>query len=631
MRTAFRSVATVNRQAMTGTAIIVALSAALLTAAGAWLQAGIFNPELFQLTAIAASFAGTVLMLTIFIVASTMGSAIHARRAEFALLRAIGSTNSQIRRSISNEALVITGLMGPIGILLGFILAPLVSPLMKAAGVLPATFDLGWSPLVALGTLAFLTPTALVAGRLSARGVLAVSPTAALRDSTYELAGPLSRGRKIAAVIVAAAGLSGAVAPLFLPGTAGAATGAVSTILFVFAAGLIGPLLVRAAADRAAHLIGAGSGAGRVLAVTNARGFASRLSASIIPLALLFALGSVQTGLNATMIEAARGQLGAGVVADLVATSSGTTPLTAEDVATLSTIPGVESATPIGHSTASIRTEEPDEDMSILSNTEWEPVSVLTIPARATSIDPGIITGSLADLRDADSIAVSTDALAFTGKTVGDTIDMRLPGADARQATIVAVYNRGLGFGDYITVAPTGPEATLDTIYINTASMPSTTVMNAIQNLGFTATTTGAYAEQTAHGAGAPQQLSTVLLLVLLGFLAAAAANTLVMITSGRGEEFLLLRRLGATRAQLMRMVAIETLFIIAAALGLGVLAVLPALAGIGQVLVGVPIPTLDWPITGGLALAVVLLAAITVPLVAASVLPKKSLASTAR
>lgn len=192
MRTAFRSVATVNRQAMTGTAIIVALSAALLTAAGAWLQAGIFNPELFQLTAIAASFAGTVLMLTIFIVASTMGSAIHARRAEFALLRAIGSTNSQIRRSISNEALVITGLMGPIGILLGFILAPLVSPLMKAAGILPATFDLGWSPLVALGTLAFLTPTALVAGRLSARGVLAVSPTAALRDSTHELAGPLS-------------------------------------------------------------------------------------------------------------------------------------------------------------------------------------------------------------------------------------------------------------------------------------------------------------------------------------------------------------------------------------------------------------------------------------------------------
>lgn len=67
-------------------------------------------------------------------------------------------------------------------------------------------------------------------------------------------------------------------------------------------------------------------------------------------------------------------------------------------------------------------------------------------------IDADVTSGSLDDLTGPGTIAVSSDA--FMG--VGDTAQLRF-GSTSFSATIVAVYERGLGFGDFIVLSSSLP------------------------------------------------------------------------------------------------------------------------------------------------------------------------------
>lgn len=613
MSAALRSVLVVNRSSLIGTAIILALSAALLTANGAWLEAGIRDDKLAALVGIASSFAGTVVLITVFIVASVFSSALRQRLREFALLRAVGATAAQVRRSVTAEALVLLLISAPIGAAIGFGIAPLLTPLLESAGMVPSGFALPFSPLSFVAALIIIVPTGLIAALTAARGILKVSPTAAVRVSAAEPAG-IPRGRLLAAAAVTAAGAVAALTPFFAPGTLGSAAGAVSAILFIVAAALAAPVLVHWSASRAVSLAGSTAGAARSLAVANARGFSRRLSAAIIPLALLLALGSVQSGVNAGISSAAGKDLQAGIQADLIIESP--VGITEDQANTITALPGVTAVTTTTHVTASVRTESVDQDSWEPGGLSWEQISLLSISPGNLLLDPAVQSGSLDDLTAADTIAVSQDALTFTGKGIGDTIDLRVDGTDAVTAKIVAIYERGLGFGDYIVGASTdstGTNVGFDTLFVTSTPDSRAQTLTAINALGLTAADRDAYVHNANASSAGGQQLSLWLLLALLGFVAAAAANTLVSSTRSRRPEFALLMRLGATRGQVMRMVALETGFVILAALTLGLLAVLPALTGVGQGLLGVPLPTFNLAVLAGLVISTVVISVLSI------------------
>lgn len=614
MNAAFRSVFVVNRSSLIGTATILALSAVLLTATGAWLDAGLRTADLSLLVGVAGSFAGTVVLLTVFIVANVFSGALRQRQREFALLRAMGATVRQVRATVTAEALVILLIVAPVGAIIGILVAPLLAPLLRSSGVLPEGFVLPSSPISFMAALVVLVPTGLVAARTAARGILRVSPTAAVRESTVDPPST-SRGRLLAAATIAIAGVTAASTPFFSPGTIGSATGATSAILLIIAAGLAGPALVRRAAIRGTAMMGTTTGAGRVLAFANARGFSRRLSAAVIPLALLVALGSVQSGVDTAVARATENDLRAGVKTDLIVLSrSGVTPAQAAAIAAL---PGVTAITAMGHRSGAVRTDSPDDDLPALDRLNWEPTVIRTITPGKPLLDPAVQSGSLRDLDTAGTIAVSHEALLFTGKGVGDTVDVRLAGNHAVAARIVAVYERGLGFGDYIMGADLPRRGTntagFDAVLVDATSPSKTGTRRALADMGLTVTDSPGYARLANQDAGGQHQLSLVLLLSLLGFVAAAAANTLAMSTGSRRAEFALLKRIGATRAQVMGMVAIETAFIIVTSLTIGILAVLPALVGVGQGLLGVPFPVFNLPVASALALSTVLITILTV------------------
>lgn len=613
-----RSALRVYRSSFLGSFLIVVLAAALLSATGVWMESGLRGGASGQpvplLTTVAGSFAGTAMIIVILVVASTFASALRQRHTQFALLRAIGATSGQVRSMITTEVVMVFALAAPLGAVPGLFASTWLTPLLVSSGIVPVGFSLTITPLPVLAALILLLPTSLLAARLAARKITRISPVAAVQGSSAETAA-LSRGRRLTAIGLFGAGLLVAVVPLVLPGTIGSATGAISAFLLIAAAALAGPAIVGWAATKVVATVGSGPGGTQVLAWANTRGFSRRLTAAIIPLALFLALGSVQTGINQSTVDAAGMQLRAGISADLVVSSPG--GVSAAQSASVAQAPGVEEVMASSLVPVSTKVEDDDEDVPLFNDLLWDSTALRTVTgAAAQFIDPGVRDGSLAALAAPDTVAVSSVATLGTGKGVGDTIGLRFGDGTDRTVTIAAVYERGLGFGDFIvnerSLPPGLRPQRADALFTRTTPSAAASTPAALTALGLASNDVSGYAEEAVSSAASEQQLSSVLLLVLIVFVALAAANTLVMLTGARRPEFDLLGRVGATRPQLRRMVALESVFVTVAALVIGTAAVLPALWGVGFGMLGQFVPAVDWFAYGVLAAAVVVTATVT-------------------
>ncbi|MCP2262755.1 FtsX-like permease family protein [Promicromonospora thailandica] len=600
-----RSAVRAHRASFVGSFLIVVAAAALLSANGVLMESGL-RGDAPLLTTIAGSFAGTAVLVVVLVVASTFASALRQRSEQFALLRAVGATPAQVRRMVTAEVALVFAYAAPLGAVPGLFAAHLLTPSLESGGIVPEGLTLVVTPLPAVGALLLLFPTALLAARLAARKVTTVSPTAAVRGSSAEPAG-LTGARRVWALVLLFSGIAQAGMPFVMPGTVGSAAGATSAFLLISAAAVAGPALVSTAARRAVSASRSSRHAATLLALLNSRGFSRRLTTAIVPLALFLALGTVQTGVNGSMVDAAQVQLRAGLSADAVLISpDGVSAAQASDVASA---PGTEAVLASSMVPAEVRVDPADE----VGDLAWEQAGLRAVSGSVPELfDVGVTAGSLDDLAGPGTIAVSGESLFATGKGVGDTVDLRFDDGTALSPTIVAVYDRGLGFGDYLLDAATLPEdAPVDTLFVRgQADLSGLTGLAGAQVL-----TVDEYVTEAVDGAASQQELGTILLFVLILFVAVAAANTLVMLTSARRPELALLRRIGTTRRQLTSMITVESVFVMVSALVLGTLSVIPALVSVSYGMVGGFAPAVDWPVYGALAAAVVLIAVVAMVL----------------
>ncbi|GGL34408.1 ABC transporter permease [Phycicoccus endophyticus] len=594
-----------HRGGLVGPALALGLASTLLTVTGVLLETGLRAASAAplssravagaQLTTLASSFAGTALVVVVLVVATTVSLALRRRREELALLRAVGATRGQVRRIVASEVLQVGLVAAPLGAVPGLLLARAMTPLLRDAALVAPDADPVLSPLPVLGAVLVLLPTALAAGWLAARETLRPPPTAAVREAEVEQPA-LGRRRSVAAAVTAVLGLAAAGTPLVVPGLVGSAAAASSALLLVVAAALAGPLLLAWGVERCAPLLRGTRHAPVRLAADNLQGFSRRLTAVVVPLALVVAVGAVQTSTDAAVSRAARAQLDAALGGDLVVTGGqGVPPEVADSVAGL---PGVRASAPMATSVAEVRTDEDD-----LGGLSWETVSVRVLDpgTPATLLDPGVTAGSLAALSRAGTVAVSTDSALETGAGVGDELMMRL-GQERFAARVVAVYDRGVGLGGYLigrsTPAAHRAPTTIEALLV-AADDPgvSARVRDRAAAAGLSVTTPGAYAGEAGSAEDASQRLETVLLLMLLVFVALGATDALVLTTVGRRRELALLHRTGATPRQLVVMTVLEALATGATAWAVGTVAVLPALLGVAGGLLGTALPVLDVPV----------------------------------
>lgn len=609
-----RSAVRGHRGSFIGLFIIVVLAATLLIATGSWLEAGLRAPLGATgagrlLTRLATTFAGSSVVIVLMMAAMTFGVALRSRRREFALLRTIGATTHQIRRQMSFEVLLVFGAALPIAIVPGLVAARAVAPLLARAGLIPADFVVGVSVLSVFGSAVLLLPTGLIAARLAARRLLLLSPAAAVGSSSHEPAG-VGRGRKIAAAATGITGLLSAGTPFALPGVIGSAAGTTSVFLLVASAALAGPWLINVAARLGLSRAFSQRSSVMLLTLMNARGFSRRLATAIVPLSLLLALGTVQAGINSAVGAATQEQFRAGLSADLVLRSQA--PFGDKETETVADTPGVQAVGGTTLMSAEARIDQEDEiGQALLGDLLWEPATIRSLPSPSQDLllDPLLSAGSLADLNQPGTIAVSREVLLGSGNGLGGTVDLRAGGHNAA-LTIVAVYERGLGYGDYLVAAAADEFAVSapHTLLINVAPGEQAEVQAALAGQSLSVLSPEQFSQQAAAGSASTQRLSSLLTLALLAFVGLAALNSLAMQTTSRAAEFRLLRTVGATRGQTLRLVGLEAVFVVVAALLLGTTAALPSLAGAGFGLVGHLGGAIDLATYGGLALTVTVL-----------------------
>ncbi|WP_432493220.1 FtsX-like permease family protein [Kineococcus auxinigenes] len=599
-----------HRGAFAGTALVLAVAAAAVAVTGVLFESGLRTRSAGDalagglLVALASSYAGTLLVVVVMVVAATVSLALRGRRREFALLRAVGATPNQVRRAVTLEVAVVSLVAAPPGALLGLLGARLLDPLLVRSGMVGPGFTSALSPLPVLLAVVLIVATAVPVGRLGAREAARTAPTAALRQSAVE-AGRVGPARRIAALALTAGGLAAASSPLWVPGVQGSATAAISSFLLVGAAALAGPVLVGWLFDRLARVHPSAGGPAAVLAVRNVRGFSRRLTTVVVPLALVVAAATVQSSVDQAITVAAEQEMTAALTADLVVTPA---EGSADAVGRVAAVPGVAAAVPLATVPAQVRTD--DEDLAVAGGLAWEPAALRVVPGElAGTLDPGVVEGGLAGLGAADTVAISTDTAFQTRVGLGDTLTLQL-GDDVVEADVVAVFSRGLGVAGLITGPATaeahGLPVVPDTVLVDVG--PGTAPRDAaaaISALGVTATDVGTHVTTATRSAGGENDIGTALLLVLLGVVAVGAASTLALTTAARREEFALLHRTGTTRRQLVAMTTVEALITGATACAIGTVAVVPSLIGVGAGLLDGP-PVVDLPTYGTVSVAVV-------------------------
>lgn len=511
-----------------------------------------------MLTALGGSFGGVAALTAVFTAAGTVALSVGQRAREYALLRAIGTTPRQIRRTIATETLLVAPAAGAVGLLPGIALATWWFGQLKEKGAVPDAVDLSVSfiPLTAAVGVAVLT--ALGAGYLAARRPSRIKPGQALSEASVERvrAGWIRTPLGVAA---AAGGtvLSGVAAQTSGDDAANAALGVV--MLFMLAVALLGPLIARACAA----LFGLplrGAGAPGSLAAANSRTNARRLASAITPIVLAMAFSSVLVFMHTSQDRAAADQQRAGITADHIVTSeAGLAPGAVREAARAD---GVTAA------------------VGLLKTSVLVPVGSAGDHWLESASAQGV-TGPAADLAKVQDLKVETGALKLGRNEIaldtalarsadvatGDRIAIHLPDGTKAEPKVVATYGRGLGLSQV-----TLPAA--DVRRHVSSPLPSEIwtkggSATSLAGLG-TLTTRDGYTTAQSLDRELNAWANTTMAAVLGGFAAIAAVNTLVMTVLDRRRELGTLRLIGTTRRQVLRMVRWEALIVAVAGIVLG-------------------------------------------------------------
>ncbi|RSN70736.1 ABC transporter permease [Actinomadura sp. WAC 06369] len=505
-----------------------------------------------DLISMGGALGGTSLLVAVLVVSGTFALSVRQREREIALLRAVAATPRQVRRMIGREALLVGLAAAPLGAACGLPLAFWLRDRFRGLGALPPNLDLVVGPVPPLAAVLATAAAAVAAARVAGRRTARVRPVEALGDAALR---PARLGApRVAAGLAAAAG--GAVLTLVLANLDTEAASSPVTVLtalvWTVAVALLGPALARAAVAVLAVPLRRLPGGGH-LAAANLAMDARRVASVVTPLTLMIGLTATILFAQTTLGHAATRQAERGTVADHVVGPR--VPHAAAEE--LRAAPGVTAVTEVVRGTVRVGLEN-------------YAVQGVTPEGLRHTLDLDVRAGSL-DALGPSTVAVSTTAADRLGVGPGDRLPLTLGDGTPIEPTVVAVYGRGLGFGD-LTLAHEVVAAHVDD------PRGTLLVAGALPD-GVPAAGAGALAEARA---AANAQVNYVAMALIIAFTAIAVVNTLAMATADRARELAALRLAGATRRQLLRMLGWETgsMVLVAGVLGTAIaFAVLTAFA----------------------------------------------------
>ncbi|MFJ9697072.1 ABC transporter permease [Kitasatospora sp. NPDC101183] len=576
----------------------------------------------------------------VFVVAGTFALSIAQRRRELALLRLIGATRRQLRSLVHREALVVGLLASAAGCAAGAAGAAPAAHWLVERDLVPADFTVPVTAWALLTAAALGLLTALGGVLLSSLKAGLVSPGDALAEADLDRHSRGVLALRWAGGLLVLGGALAAVAltAKYWPDAAANAADALSLLLGVVAGCVLLAGVLAGPTVRLLTLLPALSSRLRTsvtwsTARQNALTSFRRTAATTTPIVLIVAfagclLGSIGT-INRAQATEVRNRLAA---ADFVVTPAGTPGLSRAVVDRVGAVPGVRAV-----ATTPTSLMAPVVDGQALA------------PFRAASADPAalaevdrlpVVAGSLTDLRPGSVVLSRT----WPGSPqVGQQVSVLLADGTPRSLRVAALLGTGseavqawVTPSDAVTGGVGGP-ALADRVDLRLLpgadrEQAAAALRTAVDGLGARVVTPR---EVWSAATDSTEQAAWNALLMILGlaigYAAIALANSLVMTVADRRREFSLMRLSGATRAQVLRTVAVETLLCVAAGTALGVLGTALSVGGSWAALTHLIGPTpavVPWAVMGTLAAGCAVIALVAALLPAALALREPPLAA---
>lgn len=563
---------------------------------------------------LAGSLAGVILLITGFVMASALAVAIGGQRRDLALMRAVGATPRQIRRLAATQATVIGAVALVPGLGVGYLLAGQFRRLLADRGVVPLELPLTISPLPAVATL-LLTAGAV---QLSARGAAwrtsRMPATEAVAESRSEPRDP-SKVRTRSGVLVIAAATTMSVVPLFSRTVLGATATSMAGIIGAIGLALVGPALVRSVGAAASRHTRSGASAPTWLAMSNVRAYALRNAGIVSTLAMAVVFVLTYTLTQTTVLAATTQDTRTGTLAQQRLSAPALGGLPDGTLTAVRNTPGVRSAAPVGSTTVVWTYEQFGDPVS-----EADSAMILTPDARGV-LDLDVRDGGLKGLTGA-TVAVSGDVARTRSAGVGRHISLVLGDGARVDAEVVAVYDRGLGFG---TVAlshdlaaghtTTGLDQSILIRTDGTAAADRALAALAASRPGLALADASPASADGLKDAPPEVWINLATVVVLLVYLLLSIANKLVAATAQRRIEMAALRLNGTTPRQIRAMMRREAAVTVATALVTALLLSALPLALLGQGFLGRPWPAGPPWLLPALALTVTVTAFLTIEL----------------
>ncbi len=534
---------------------------------------------LVAMNALLGTAGGITAFVSVFVVASTFAFAVAQRRREIGLLRTAGATPGQVRAVLVAEAAVVGVLASAAGCALGSRGAPWLARLLVTERLAPSWLTIGeqhwpywtafWTGLVV--ALAGVAVATFRAGR--------IRPVEALREAAADTT-VMTPGRWIFGGGLLATGLGALVWRLVSdPGEAlHRKTYVTQPMLLITAAALLAPILVRPLVRVVARLPGATG----LLVRENASAGVRRTAAVAAPVLVTVALAGSLLGATATIDGAKGTEMRTRTTADLIVHGD------EQVAAAVRAVPGARVMTSVATTVYTL------EDGVALIRSPAEAVDPVTLTAVRRL---PVTAGSLDDLDD-DGIVVTEE---WAEHTVGARVTVWLADGTRRTLRIVAVLAIGAGAnGAYVTAHNSGGAAVEQLEIATGTAAAEAAVRGVLQASGVRAQSRDQWLAAQRPARNRQTRVGYVVVLGLaLVYTGIAVAGTTLAATSGRARDLAVLRLTGATKRQVLLVVAAEALAVVVTGTILGLLVTLLNLLGIGAALAALsvsPAIVLPWP-----------------------------------
>jgi putative ABC transport system permease protein len=505
-------------------------------------------------------FAAVALFVGIFLILNTFSIIVAQRTRELALMRAIGASRRQMIGSVLTEAVVIGLVASVIGLGLGIGAGALLAWVFGSIG--GGDLELAGIGVPAAAVIAAFTVGLLVtvlAALLPALRASRIPPVAAMQEAATPDR-PLTRITVVGAIVGA---LGGTLLALGLSGNLGDQTlmGILGGVLISFiGVALLTPLIARPVVGVIGRLFSwsVPGKLGRLNSGRNPRRTAITAAALMVGIALITGVNTILSSADKSLRSLADKQ----VSADLFISGDQTSdlPPTFDPVVLdrAKQLPGVQSISGEYWATGVIDGKE-----------NWFTV-VTDLPAMADMVGLRPAAGSLGALGP-DQVVLDEKRAQERGLTVGSTMVAQFARGGPRTLTVVGIYADNEIIGGSLVSTSVVPD-----LRVSQPSMAYLTVRDGASvaevrkqvealladSPEVSVATTEEFVDQTAGQLDIVLRMVQILLALAVLIAVLGIVNTLALSVLERTRELGLVRAVGLSRGQAMRMVTVEAVVI---------------------------------------------------------------------